>query len=129
KEIISSICDGTHGDPFSVLGLHQIRDKNSTKFVLRVFRPDAKSVNVVIGKTSAQLKRISDEGFFEYVFPRRKKRFRYNLAIQPHEGKDFIIEDAYAFTSLLSDFDLQLWGEGNHFKAYEFMGAHLRKVN
>src|SRR5690554_4693713 len=97
KEIISSICDGKHGDPFSVLGLHQIRDKNSTKFVLRVFRPKAKTVKVLVGKSSFELKPISNDGFFEYIFPRRKKKFSYKLAIQPHVGKDFVIEDAYAF--------------------------------
>jgi 1,4-alpha-glucan branching enzyme len=29
---------------------------------------------------------------------------------------------------MINEFDLQLWGEGNHKKAYEFMGAHPKKM-
>ncbi|MEX0719772.1 MAG: 1,4-alpha-glucan branching protein GlgB [Balneolaceae bacterium] len=128
KEIIASISDGSHGDPFAILGLHKIPLKEKEKLVLRVFRPEAKAVSVLIGKTRKELNRLSDEGLFELVFARRKNLFTYKLQIQPHEGEAFIIVDAYQFGSLLNDFDLQLWGEGNHHKAYEFMGAHPKKV-
>lgn len=129
KEIIASISDGSHGDPFSVLGLHEVEVAGKTKLVLRAFRPEAKSVTAVIGKKNYELERISDDGLFERVFSRRKNRFRYELNITPHKGKSFSIVDAYQFNSLISDFDLQLWGEGNHHKAYEFMGAHRRTVD
>ncbi len=33
------------------------------------------------------------------------------------------------YTLLLSDFDLQLLGEGTHYRTYEKLGAHLREVN
>lgn len=75
------------------------------------------------------MNRVSDEGLFEYVFARRKNRFGYQLKITPQKGDPFTIYDAYGFDSLINDFDLQLWGEGNHNQAYEFMGAHQRKVD
>ena len=28
-----------------------------------------------------------------------------------------------------TDFDLQLWGEGNHHHAYKWMGAHTKKID
>jgi len=33
------------------------------------------------------------------------------------------------YSPLLTDFDLQLLGEGTHFRTYEKLGAHLREVN
>ncbi|MBO6794836.1 MAG: 1,4-alpha-glucan branching protein GlgB [Balneolaceae bacterium] len=130
KEEIESISNGSHGDPFSVLGFHNIKQGKSEKLVLRVFRPEAKLVFVKIGNTKpVELQRVSPEGLFEYVFPRRKNPAPYSLSIKPHSGEEFEINDAYAFDRMIADFDLQLWGEGNHKKAYEFMGAHPKEVD
>lgn len=129
KNTIASICNGSHSDSFSILGLHKIRQKDKEKLVLRAFRPEAKFVWAVIGKKKYALQRIADDGLFEYVFPNRKNQFEYQLHIQPHEGEAFTISDAYACNLPMSSYDLQLWGEGNHHNAYKFMGAHLREVN
>jgi 1,4-alpha-glucan branching enzyme len=129
KEIITSISDGTHGDPFSVLGFHTTKIKGKEKLVLRVFRPEAKTISALINNKKYELERVSEEGLFERVFTRRKNPVPYELEINPHKGKTFTITDAYQFGSLISDFDLQLWGEGNHHQAYDFMGAHLRTID
>ncbi len=130
KEEIESISNGSHGDPFSVLGFHNIQQGKSEKLVLRVFRPEAKLVFVKIGKAKpVELQRVSPEGLFEYVLPRRKNPAPYTLSIKPHSGDEFEINDAYAYGRMINDFDLQLWGEGNHKKAYEFMGAHPKEVD
>ncbi len=75
------------------------------------------------------MERLSDEGLFEHVFPRRKNWFSYTLNITPYEGEPFTIDDAYRYEPLISDFDLQLWGEGNHHHAHEWMGAHTKTVD
>lgn len=112
-----------------MLGLHETMIEDKKKWVLRAFRPDAGKLTVIpdTGK-NRELHRISDEGLFEVVFPRRKYRFSYQLQVHPFEGDSYTITDAYQFGTLLSEFDLQLWGEGNHHRAYQFMGAHLREV-
>ena len=129
-EEISAISNGEHGDLFSVLGLHKVSVDGNEKFVIRCFRPDAKSIRVLpdSGKP-VELKRISDEGLFEYVFPRRKNRFSYKIEVIPYVGETYVIEDAYRFGSLISDFDLQLWGEGNHHHAFKMMGSHTKTVD
>jgi 1,4-alpha-glucan branching enzyme len=128
-EEIASMSDGSHGDPFSVLGFHKIHQAKAEKLVLRVFRPEAAQVFVNIGKSKpAELKRLSDEGLFELVFPKRKNAADYTLSIVPHHGETFNIYDPYAYGKMIEDFDLQLWGEGNHKKAYDFMGAHPKKL-
>jgi len=129
-EEITAISNGDHGELFSVLGLHTVTIEGKEKFVVRCFRPDAKEVKVLpdTGK-SAKMDKISDSGLFEYVFPRRKNQFSYTLDVVPFEGKPYTIDDAYRFGPLLSDFDLQLWGEGNHHHAYKWMGSHTKTVD
>ena len=129
-EEIKAISNGEHGDLFSVLGLHMVNVEGKEKLVYRFYRPDAKKVEVIpeSGKPF-EPKRITEDGFFEYLFPRRKKKFSYQVKVTPYEGEEYTIEDTYRFGSLVSDFDLQLWGEGNHHHAYKWMGAHTKSVD
>lgn len=126
KEKIKTISDGTHNDPFSVLGLHTVKIKGEQQWVLRVFRPDAASIIALVEKKKYKLEKVA-EGLFEYVLGDVKPA-QYKLQIQPPKGKQYTVFDAYQFDSLISEYDLQLWGEGNHHKAYEFMGAHKKVV-
>ncbi|MEX0945297.1 MAG: 1,4-alpha-glucan branching protein GlgB [Balneolaceae bacterium] len=129
-EEISAISNGEHGDLFSVLGLHSVEVDGKEKQVFRCFRPDAKSIRIIpeSGKPF-QPERISDEGLFEYLFPRKKKNYKYKIEVTPYVGDLYTIEDAYRFGPQLTDYDLQLWGEGNHHHAYKFMGGHTKKVD
>lgn len=129
-EEISAISNGAHEDVFSVLGLHSVELDGKEKLVIRTFQPNAKSVEVLPENGKAvQLNKISEDGLFEYLFPRRKKSFKYKLQIHPYHGEMYTIEDPYRFGSLLTDYDLQLWGEGNHHHAYRWLGSHLREVD
>lgn len=129
-EEIQAISNGSHGDLFSVLGLHAIKVEKKEKLIVRVFRPDAKSVRIIPEKGKAvQLQKANEAGLFEHVFGRRKNRFAYKVEVTPHEGDVYTVDDPYRFGPLLSDYDLQLWGEGNHHFAYEMMGAHLKTVD
>ncbi len=128
-EEIQAISNGRHGDLFSVLGLHTVNAGGKKKLVIRAFRPDAQKIELIPKKGKrVELQRISDEGLFEHVFVRRKNHFIYKLKVTPAEGEPYTIEDPYRFGALLSDYDLQLWGEGNHHHAYKWMGAHSRSV-
>src|SRR5690625_5618654 len=128
-EEIEAISNGEHTDPFSVLGFHHVTENNREKLLLRCFRPDAKEVeiNPARGK-KVRMNRLSEEGLFEYIFPRRKKRFRFSYLITPWSGDPFVIEDPYRFGPLLRDLVLLLWGVGNHHRAYGMMGARVKSV-
>jgi len=129
-EEISAISNGEHGDLFSVLGLHNTTVNGNEKLVIRCFRPDAKSVRVhPENGNPVELTRISDEGLFEHVFARRKNWFSYTFEVIPYVGETYMIEDAYRFGPMISDYDLQLWGEGNHHHAYKMMGSHTKTVD
>ncbi|MEX0928282.1 MAG: 1,4-alpha-glucan branching enzyme, partial [Balneolales bacterium] len=128
---IEAIGSGTHDNPFHLLGIHQETAEKKKQYVIRTFQPHARSVNLVYnkGRKSAEMNRLSDKGLFEAVISGKKKPFTYYFSIEPYEGQAYTQIDAYAFPSLLSDFDLQLWGEGNHTRAYQMMGAHPKKVD
>ncbi len=129
-EEIKAISNGEHGDLFSVLGLHTVFVDKKEKLTIRCFRPDAKSISIIPdGGKPIKLERVSDEGLFEYVFPRRKNRFTYKVEVKPYVGEEYTIDDAYRFGPQLTDFDMQLWGEGNHHHAHKFLGSHTKTVD
>ena len=118
-----------HHDPFEVLGAHPVVADGRTQIAIRVFLPDAREV-IALDDAGAQypLTRIHDHGFFEVLIP-REKVFKYKLLIRDHHGREYITSDPYAFLPILSDFDLQLLGEGTHRQSYEKLGAHMMTVD
>lgn len=123
-EEATALSDGSHGDPFAVLGMHE----TGGKLVVRVFRPEADSVDVIDAKTGKQvasLERIEGgDGVFAAVMPRRKTRFAYKL--QMTRGGDSWTEyDPYSFGNVLGEFDEYLLGEGTHGYLWKALGAHV----
>ncbi|MEM7320902.1 MAG: 1,4-alpha-glucan branching enzyme, partial [Pseudomonadota bacterium] len=118
----TALVSGQHGDPFSVLGLHE-RDG---KLVVRVFRPEAETVDVLDAKTGRKLAALdaAGDGLFAKVIPRRKNRFAYRLRLT-HEGSTWEEYDAYAFGPRLGDLDEYLLGEGTHGQLWRALGAHI----
>lgn len=117
-----AIAQGRHGDPFAVLGLHEV----DGALVLRAMRPEADSVEVIDAKTGralTSLERVAD-GSFAGVIPRRKKRFDYRLRMT--RGSDAWEErDAYAFGPKMGEMDEYLLGEGTHTQLWDAVGAHV----
>ena len=131
QEQIKAISNGSHGDPFSVLGLNIAYPDGNKAIVIRAFIPWAQSISIVFDheQYEVEMGQIADEGLFEFVFEDRKEPFDYYFVVRPYDGESYKWIDPYSFGSLLSDFDLQLWGEGNHYRSYEFMGAHRREAH
>lgn len=125
-----ALSKGEHGDPFSVLGMNRVSPRHSDGIVVRAFFPNAQRLWIKYDNGKhRELKRISDEGLYECLFTDRKEPFDYTFYIRQYEGDDYEIYDAYSFGPQLSDYDLQLWGEGNHRQAYEWMGSHLQEID
>ncbi|MER6130299.1 hypothetical protein ABT173_48740, partial [Streptomyces sp. NPDC001795] len=108
---------GTHHDPHSVLGAHQVPGG----VAFRAFRPYALSVTVVAGTLRAELHDDGD-GFFSGLLPLREVP-AYRLLVA-YEGTVQETEDAYRFLPTLGDLDLHLIGEGRHEELWKALGAH-----
>lgn len=114
-----------HHDPFEVLGIHPAQLDGQSAITVRVFRPEAQQVNVVRLDNDERIPmaRIANEGYWEAVFP-DEGFFPYWLELFLYDGQVRLEHDPYRFPPVLSNFDLQLLGEGNHHHTYERLGAH-----
>jgi 1,4-alpha-glucan branching enzyme len=126
---IDAISRGDHDNPFAVLGLHEL--EVSKGVVIRTFQPYSEKVEVVNKKTgkSQEMTRISEAGLYELYLKTTKKAFPYHYTLYWPGQEAITRHDPYNYNTLISDFDLQIWGEGNHNYAYKFMGAHVKEID
>src|SRR6266480_594128 len=91
---LNAIVTAQHNDPFGVLGMHLAGEH----LVVRVFRPDARSVEVENfesrGKVYPAL-HVHLAGFFEAVIEDTEQRFRYVLNFTGHDGRQWQEHDPY----------------------------------
>ncbi|MFK7868403.1 MAG: 1,4-alpha-glucan branching protein GlgB [Roseobacter sp.] len=117
------IINGTHADPYAVLGLHEV----DGKLTLRAFLPGADQIDAIDPKTKRRivaLKPVADApGLFEGVATRRKNRFAYYLRVTQN-GSDWVADDAFRFGPLLGELDEHLFAEGAHRRLWRVLGAH-----
>ncbi|NYZ11675.1 1,4-alpha-glucan branching protein GlgB [Azospirillum sp. RWY-5-1] len=126
---IDAIVRADHGDPFSILGMHQLQAGGPVE--VRTFLPGAERVWVIEadgGAVAGEMEKIHPDGFFLGRLPERRDRFRYRLRVDfPLATMEF--EDVYRFGNVLGELDVHLLAEGTHLKAYERLGAHPRELD
>lgn len=121
KGDIEAIVNGTHGDPFAVLGLQEA----GKAFIARCFIPHAETVtaHTLQGKGCGELERVSDDGFFEGKLSIRKRQpLKYHAR---NAGGDWWVTDAYSFGPVLGPMDDYFISEGSHRRLFDKLGAHL----
>ena len=118
---LKRIADARHHDPFAVLGRHE---RNHTA-VLRVFRPRARDLRVA--GTNLQLHRIPNTDFFEWRGAAAELPLHPKIEWIDEAGNACAAHDPYCFPPFIGELDLHLFGEGRHWHAYRFLGAHLRE--
>ena len=125
---IDALLNARHPEPRSLLGYHEFprEDDAPPVCMVRVLEPDAEHVEVCWddGAAPAPLQRIHAAGLFEGRVPFRRPLHPYRLGIRYRDGTEASKRDAYYFAPQLSDFDLYLFGEGNHYSIYYKLGAH-----
>ena len=118
---------GAHPDPFRILGPHRLGDD----LVIRIFRPDAKEVSIVVpGKEEQRFpaKRLRREGFFQATLPGMKRDLDYRVHLTGWDDSTAVVRDPYSYGIIMGEVDLHLFAEGNHLQIYEQFGAHLRTI-
>ena len=125
EEEISRIINSEVADPFSILGMHKISNK---ELVVRLFNPNVKEA-VLTSKSLKQdikLTKIHEHGLFEEVIP-GKEVFEYDFILKYYEGGEYRTKDPYSFLPVLTEYDLHLFNEGNNHRVYEKMGSSVVK--
>ncbi len=127
QSVIDAFFNGTHADPFSVLGMHE----TERGIEVRVLMPDANSVEVINRTTQnveVVLDLIDERGFFTGVAPNTRDFFDYQLKV--YWGNEAIfIEDPYRFHPMIEELDNWLLAEGSHLRPYEVLGAHFTECD
>jgi 1,4-alpha-glucan branching enzyme len=126
---VRQILDAEHHDPFHVLGAHPVAGVNGPAVAVRAFLPEASAAAVLTDfEDPKPMDRVHPEGFFEALFENREELFQYRLQLTNEEGHTWTIVDPYSFWPVLTDFDVHLFGEGTHLRAYDKLGAHLAEI-
>jgi 1,4-alpha-glucan branching enzyme len=117
---IEAIVRAEHGDPFSVLGIHE----TEKGLVARTFIAGAETVEAFTlkGKSVGVLEQVHPEGLFAGKLKGRKRQpLRYHAS---NSGGDWWVTDAYTFGPVLGPMDDYFIGEGTHLRLFDKMGAH-----
>ncbi len=104
-------------DPHAVLGIHEI-DEN--RWVIRLWRPGARSVVVQVLGEKIGADKIDDAGLFEIELPKRIGPLDYQI----YHSNGLLSFDPYAFWPTVGEMDTFLFNKGTHYKIYEVLGAH-----
>jgi 1,4-alpha-glucan branching enzyme len=117
---IAALVSGTHGDPFSRLGIHKVR----SSFVARAVVPGADAVSVfsLDGKALGDLEPRDKEGFFEGRIALKNRMPVFYEA--RNAGGQWTVVDPYSFGPVLGPMDDYYVAEGTHLRLYDKLGAH-----
>ncbi|HFD92548.1 MAG TPA: 1,4-alpha-glucan branching protein GlgB [Gammaproteobacteria bacterium] len=116
------ILEARHHDPFAYLGRHQEGEQT----VIRAFIPNTPAVTIV--ENGAPMQRLYHSDLFEWRGAGDALPAHYRFQWTDDAGVTHTRCDPYSFSPQLSDFDIHLFGEGNHLHAYRILGANIRTV-
>lgn len=130
---LQRIQQGTHHDPFQVLGV-QGSGKNQR---LRFFQPHAETVELLVKSINSAsnenklIPRIPDSDIFELPLTDDIKLDQHFTIRWQQKGTDnwHTIVSPYTFMPQTGELDIHLFAEGKHHHAYRFMGAHLKTID
>jgi 1,4-alpha-glucan branching enzyme len=131
SEQVNQIVHNLHHDPFEILGCHLLSEKNNQKqWVIRAYLPKANGASVVIPNSRQEYEMRSHHhpNFFECEIEAVELN-SYQLRIKEGDHEK-VVYDPYQFKEVqLTDYDIHLFGEGNHHRIYEKLGAHVIEQN
>jgi 1,4-alpha-glucan branching enzyme len=119
EEAIRALLDGTHADPFSLLGIHE----GPQGAFARALLPGAESAEAfsLAGKSLGKLTRTDTRGLFEAPVKGERQPVKYRCQAGTHE---WWITDPYSFGPVLGPLDDLLIAEGTHYRLFDKLGAH-----
>jgi 1,4-alpha-glucan branching enzyme len=131
EEALDAVAAGRADDPFAVLGPHASTHKGRQALVIRTMRPSASAVELVTSDRVIAMERRHPDGLFEATLETggvAASQVVYRFRI--HEaGNTVETVDPYRFGQVLSEFDLHLFNEGTHYRAWEKFGSHRLTID
>jgi 1,4-alpha-glucan branching enzyme len=128
-DALDAVVSGTGDNPFAVLGPHRVVVDGRSALVVRTMQPSASDVQLVTPARVFGMQRRRPEGIFEATVPLDgpPEEFVYWFRVrEASEVRD--VGDPYRFGPVLTDYDLHLFAEGTHFRAWQRFGAHRMTI-
>ena len=119
-EAIAALLDGTHADPFALLGVHAGPDGTFARAIL----PGAEAAEAfsLKGKSQGKLTRVDPRGLFEGKLKGKPQPVKYRCSAA---GNEWWVTDPYSFGPVMGPTDDFLIAEGTHQRLFDKLGAHL----
>ena len=116
---LEALLEGTHADPFALLGIHEGPGGAFARAVL----PGAETAeaHTLGGKTLGTLTLVDPRGLFEGAVKGPRQPVKYRCTAGGHAWWQ---TDAYSFGPVLGPTDDFLMGEGTHLRLFDKLGAH-----
>src|SRR6478609_8207909 len=124
-QALDAVVSGTFNDPFAILGPHRDTRGGRPAMVVRTFQPLASRVEVITGDQAVPMVRLRREGLFEASVATDQQPHELQYRLRLYEGARVReVVDPYRYGQIISDFDLHLFGEGTHYRAWDTLGSH-----
>ena len=123
SEDVSSLAAGRHGDPFSVLGRHQVGGKE----VFRCFFP--RTPRLWLETEQREMMRLPGTDLFELEIAPGKIPADYRIIRETEQGLRYSFHDPYSFWPQLDEGEMNAFHGGHHRYAQQFLGARHHQVN
>jgi len=120
EEAITALLEGTHADPFALLGCHA--GPHGT--FARVLLPGAEVAEAfsLAGEPLGALALTDGRGLFEGAIAGPPGPVKYRAGAK---GTQWWVTDPYSFGPVLGPLDDYLIAEGSHLRLFDKLGAHL----
>ena len=138
-ENVNALLEGRLERPTEVLGPQTVQHAGRKMLAVRAFLPDVQQAWLLdpLHGASQPMRRIHPAGLYEGLYPFEPANIvsegrpmpAYQLRAIDQEGEMKTLHDPYAFSPLMTDFDLHLFGEGRLLRGYEKLGAQIREVD
>lgn len=116
---IAALLEGSHADPFSLLGPHEGPEGTFARAIL----PGAETAEAfsLQGGRLGAMKRTDPRGLFEGKLRGKPEPVKYRCTAGAHE---WWVTDPYSFGPVLGPVDDLLIAQGTHFRLFDKLGAH-----
>jgi 1,4-alpha-glucan branching enzyme len=118
-EALAALLDGTHADPFSLLGTHDGPEGTFARAILHGAE-EAEAFSLKGGRLG-KMARV-DGPLFEGKLRGKPKPVKYRCR---GHGSEWWVTDPYSFGPVLGPMDDFLIAEGTHFRLFDKLGAHV----
>ncbi len=118
-EAIAALLDGTHADPFALLGAHAGPEGTFARAILHGAE-EAEAFSLKGGRLG-RMARV-DGPLFEGKLKGKPKPIKYRCR---GNGAEWWVTDPYSFGPVLGPLDDFLIAEGTHFRLFDKLGAHV----